>query len=479
MKDEQRPLLRSAVAPSLATASACSTTLDSSEETFAAPYAGEPGTKFPWLQLLLLCLARMMDPIVFCSIFPYIAAMVHRNTSLPVSDVGFYTGLVESLFAVVQTCALMLWSYLENRLGRKTALICSLVGTAVGSSLFGISTQLWHMYLFRCLTGLFSASNLITRTMISEGFPRETQPKAFGWLVFAANAGNFVGPIIGGMLTDPARQYSGFFGNFKWLQDNPYALPGIAVGVLSAAAALASSFWLRETQGAGQDVATGPNQTSELIKAPGVAIALAVYMHSKVLAVATSAILPVYLYTPTRLGGMQLSTVHISLYMTIQGASQVLWLLVAFPYLNDRMGTQKLLSAVATFWSPVFAGYIVMNVMLRAAGSLVHEWLWLAVAPILMLLGSSVIMAQTSVQLAVNDASPNPAALSAINALALVGNGVVRAVTPGAASAVFAAGVKHNILGGYLAWVVLISLSVAFRALAHWLPRQNWKSERA
>lgn len=90
-----------------------------------------------------------------------------------------------------------------------------------------------------------------------------------------------------------------------------------------------------------------------------------------------------------------------------------------------------------------------------------------------MLLGSSVIMAQTSVQLAVHDASPNPAALSAINALALVGNGVVRAVTPGAASAVFAAGVDHNILRGLFGLGVLISLSVAFRALVHWLPRQN------
>ncbi|XWW94153.1 hypothetical protein V2A60_002095 [Cordyceps javanica] len=405
--------------------------------------------------------------------------MVHRNTGLPVSDVGFYSGLVESLFAIVQTLALVLWGYLEDKIGRKTALVCSLVGTAVGSSLFGMATKLWQMYLFRCLSGLFAASNLITRTMISERFPPETQPNAFGWLVFAANAGNFIGPIIGGTLTNPTQQYPGLFGSCTWLRENPYALPGLAVGAMSAAAALASLFFLHETQDTSEDTPSSPMPTFELIKAPGVAVTLAVYAQSKVLAVAVSAILPVYLYTPIALGGMHLSPVDISIYMTVQGASQIFWLLVAFPLLNQRLGTYRLLSAIATSYGPVFVGYIVMNAMLRSAGDVVHEWLWLGVAPAMVLLGSAVIMAQTSVQLAVNDASPSPAALSGINTLALIGNGVVRAVTPGIASAIFATGVKNDILGGYLAWVALIISAMVFRALVHLLPHQSNKSKQS
>ncbi|ATY61636.1 Major facilitator superfamily transporter [Cordyceps militaris] len=479
MKDEQRPLLRSAAVSCYAAPLASSSTSDNGAETRQDNCAASSSSQMPRIQLILLCFSRMMDPVVFCSIFPYIAAMVHRNTGLPVSDVGFYSGLVESLFAIVQTLALVLWARLADRLGRKTALVCSLAGTAVGSSLFGMATTLWQMYLFRSLVGLFAASNLITRTMISEGFPADTQPTAFGWLVFAANAGNFVGPMIGGMLTDPAQQYPDLFGSSTWLRENPYALAGIAVGVVSAFAALASLLWLQETQEAADGAQGTQMAPSELIKAPGVAITLAVYAQSKVLAVAVSAVLPVYLYTPARLGGMQLSPAEISMYMTVQGASQVFWLLVAFPFLNKRLGTQGLLSAIASFYMPVFAGYIIMNALLRSGGGVTREWLWLAVAPAMVSLGSAVIMAQTSVQLAVNDASPNAAALSGINALALVGNGAVRAVTPGAASAVFAAGVKNSLLAGYLVWVVLIVLAIVFRASVHWLPRQQDKSEGA
>ncbi|GJN70091.1 hypothetical protein PLICBS_004143 [Purpureocillium lilacinum] len=250
-----------------------------------------------------------MDPVAFCSIFPYIAAMVRRNTNLAVSDVGFYSGLIESLFAIVQTVALILWSTFSDKTGRKKALIYSRIGTAVGSSLFGMATTLWQMFLFRCVSGLFGASNLITRTMISECVPRNAQAQAFGWLVFAANAGDFVGPMIGGALSDPARQYPGHFGSFQWLKDNPYALAGIVVGTISAGITFVPVFWLQETQSTDENVLateTMPSQLSglaRLVKSPGVPATLGVYVQSKILTVSTSAILPVYLYTPVQLGG--------------------------------------------------------------------------------------------------------------------------------------------------------------------------------
>lgn len=468
MDGERQPLLEGSH-----TASGFSTSSLESAPTDRNTEQEDPSV--PWVQLTLLCLARMMDPVVFCSIFPYIAAMVHRNTNLPVSDVGFYSGLIESLFAIVQTVALVLWSRLADKMGRKNVLIASLIGTAVGSSLFGMATSLWQMMVFRCIAGLFAASNLITRTMIAECVPSKIQPQAFAWLVFAANTGNFVGPMIGGTLADPASQYPRLFGNAQWLKNNPYALAGIAVGAVSAGIAVSCVFWLTETQQPTQGTLSeeSPSQWSQLtllVMSPGVGVALAVYVHSKFLAVATSAILPVYLYTPVSLGGLELSTVAISIYMAVQGASQVLWLLLAFPLLNDRLGTKPLLRSIASFWPLTFAGYVVMNAMLRYADDdIMRPWLWMAIAPAMILVGSAVIMSQTSIQLVINDASPSPEYLAMINALALVGNGAVRAMTPGMSSAVYALGVKNCIVHGHFAWVLLISFSLAFRVLVKFL----------
>jgi hypothetical protein len=52
----------------------------------------------PIRQMLLLCYARIMEPITFFSIFPYITQMVKINGNLPASDVGFYSGLMECAF---------------------------------------------------------------------------------------------------------------------------------------------------------------------------------------------------------------------------------------------------------------------------------------------------------------------------------------------------------------------------------------------
>jgi hypothetical protein len=107
--------------------------------------------------------------------------------------------------------------------------------------------------------------------------------------------------------------------------------------------------------------------------------------------------------------------------------------------------------------------------MLRGSSHAAQTWFWV-IAPVILLVGPSVVMSHTGVQLALNDASPNPLAVGRLNAIALTGNGVVRAAVPGLTTAIFAIGVTNEIIWGNLAWVILIVLSVAFYALVHQLP---------
>ncbi|KAF7349132.1 MFS general substrate transporter [Mycena venus] len=49
----------------------------------------------PMGQILLLCYARLVDPIAFFSIFPFINKMIHEQAGVPETNVGFYAGLIK------------------------------------------------------------------------------------------------------------------------------------------------------------------------------------------------------------------------------------------------------------------------------------------------------------------------------------------------------------------------------------------------
>ncbi|RSM13122.1 hypothetical protein CEP52_002072 [Fusarium oligoseptatum] len=402
----------------------------------ARPEDVKPNKPLPKLQIFLLCYARMTEPIAFFCIFPFIAQMVQENGHLPTSDVGFYSGLIESLFSATQMLVLISWGRLADRIGRKPILVITLVGTAVGPALFGMAKTLPQMILFRCLAGVFSGSSLVIRTMISEHSTPETQARAFSWFAFAGNLGLFIGPIIGGVLANPATQYPGSFGKNKFFLEYPYALPGFVTGVISATSALTSALFLKETlKKRGTDELSHreitsskpPLSTWQLLKAPGVSIVLWVYGHAMFLAFAFTAIMPVVLYTPVDMGGVEFDSFKISMYMAVQGASQAMWLVLAFPALQHRFA-------------------------------------------VVAVIGPGVSMAFTGVQLAVNDVAPDSHVLGTLNAVALTLSSGIRSIVPGAATAIYAVGVRGQILWGHLAWVILIPLAAAFAVACEYLP---------
>ncbi|KAG9251276.1 multidrug resistance protein mdtG [Emericellopsis atlantica] len=439
------------------------------DNSFKDPKSDPPTAR---LQVLLLCFARLMEPLAFFSIFPYVAEMVQRNGNLPDSDVGFYTGLVESLFSATQAVVLVFWGSWADRVGRKTMLLYSLVGMTIGTALFGMASEIWQMVLFRSVTGLFSGANLIIRTMIGEHCTPETQATFFSWYAVAGNMGLFLGPIIGGALVNPASQYPSIFGGIQFLEDYPYALPGLVVAAINATAALSSLLLLEETLHVNTktdqpgmsdhpvpEVRSPQLSMRQLLQIPKVASVLYVYGYVMFLAIAFTAMHPVVLYTSVGHGGFGFSTARITMYITAVGATETAWLMFAFPFLQRRAGTKSVLLTCAWAWPLFFGGYVVVNALLRAGGDETTS-LAIVVGAVNVVLGPAAFMSFTAVQLAVNEASPSPDVLGKLNSVAEIGFSVIRSIVPGVATAVFAAGVRGNILSGYLAWVVLIAFAL-------------------
>lgn len=104
--------------------------------------------------------------------------------------VGFYSGLIKSLFSLTQM--LLIRGRAADRFGRKPVLVFSLVGCSIAVGCFGMAKHVWQMILFRCLAGVFSGTIVTIRTMLSELSTPTTQARVFSFFAFSGNVGIFV-----------------------------------------------------------------------------------------------------------------------------------------------------------------------------------------------------------------------------------------------------------------------------------------------
>ncbi|KAK3990338.1 protein zinc induced facilitator-LIKE 1 [Cladorrhinum sp. PSN332] len=441
----------------------------------------------PVWQIIVLCYARWVEPVAFFSIFPYINQMAQENGNLADADVGFYSGLIESLFSLTQMLVMIFWGRASDRFGRKPILVTSLIGVSLATTLFGTARTIAQMIAYRCLAGVFAGTIVTIRTMISEHSTQNTQARAFSWFAFTGNMGLLFGPLIGGALADPARLYPGLFGNVQYFIDYPYALPSMAVGAIGLSAVLVTAFFAEETlvrkrgtdgeAGSGAVAAAEPKELStwELIKSPGVPIVLYTYGHIMLLAFSYTAIVTLFWFTKIPLGGFEFESVQISLMMGLTGVAQAVWILLIFPALHSRIGTNGVIRACGNAYPFFFAICPLFNLLLRNGG-VTAFWI---IAPPLLSIGCGVSMSFTAIQLALNDVSPSPATLGTLNAVALSLVSGVRAFSPALFSSLFAVSAKTQWLWGYAIWVLLVAIALGFTVVSRYMPDyEELKRER-
>ncbi|KAL3420317.1 major facilitator superfamily transporter [Phlyctema vagabunda] len=467
-RDETTPLLA---------ASAAGPTTQSNEEPLlhAQPNGNNTGddednTPLPRAQIFLLCYARIVEPIAFFCIFPFINQMIFDTGKVDQADVGFYSGLIESLFSLTQMILMIPWGRAADRYGRKPVLVFSLAGASIATALFGISTEIWQMILFRCLAGAFAGTVVTVRAMITENSTPKTHARAFSFFAFSSNLGLFLGPLIGGVLSNPADQYPRLFGNIQFFRDYPYALPTFGTGAVGVSACIISALFIKETLKKKPDEGsiTLTLTTWEIIKYPGIIPVLLLYGYILLLAFAYTAVVPIFWFTSPELGGFGFTPLQISIFLGGAGISQALWTLFAFPPLQLRFGTGGVLRMCSMAWPMLFTLPAVGNILLRQG---LYTAFWI-IAPIGTFLGAGCSMAFAAAQLAVNDISPSSSSLGTVNAIALTLVSGERAIAPALFASLFAASVRSRILYGHLIWVLMVLIALGLAVALRWLPKR-------
>ncbi|KAM3524234.1 hypothetical protein MY4038_007846 [Beauveria bassiana] len=203
---------------------------------------------FPTLQLFLLAIVRLAEPIALTSIYPYAWALVKQFNFGDEQDASFYSGLLISAFSLAEAVMGMYWGGLSDRVGRKPVLILGCVGTMFSMVVVGFASNIWIALVGRAVGGFLNGNIGVIQTMVGELVTKpEHEPKAFAVMPFVWSIGTIIGPCIGGTFANPAESWpelfsrDGVFGRF------PYLLPNLLCAFLLLVSIILGFFLLEET----------------------------------------------------------------------------------------------------------------------------------------------------------------------------------------------------------------------------------------
>lgn len=201
-------------------------------------------------QLAILTVARLSEPLVQTSLQSYMFFQLKSfDESLPDSTIAAQAGMLQGSFTAAQFVTAMIWGRISDAEwgGRKKVLMIGLFGTMVSCVGFGFSSTFWQAMLFRTMGGALNGNVGTMRTMISEIIvEKRFQSRAFLILPMCFNVGVIIGPILGGLLADPAASYPHLFGDLKFFQTFPYALPNLVSAIFLLIGGLAVFLGLKE-----------------------------------------------------------------------------------------------------------------------------------------------------------------------------------------------------------------------------------------
>lgn len=210
-------------------------------------------------QLAILALSRFVDFFQMAALQTYMVYQLKSfDPELPESEVAHQAGVLQGAFTAAQIITSVLWGRAADQptIGRKTVLNIGLIGTGIGCVGVGFSRTYGQAVFWRLLSGAINGTVGSARTMVAEVTPKPWHPRAFLLLPAAFNVANVLGPILAGILVEPALNFPHLFGEnsvfggsdgVRWMRTYPYALANLLSTILLFAEAALVHYGLEET----------------------------------------------------------------------------------------------------------------------------------------------------------------------------------------------------------------------------------------
>jgi MFS family permease len=163
------------------------------------------------------------------------------------TKIGYYAGFLAATFSLSQFVTGLGWGYLSDRYGRRPILLVGLLSNAVTMACFGLSKSYLWAIAMRVFAGLLNGNMGIAKSILADITDSSTRPFAFSLLGLMWGLGLITGPILGGFLSDPAKNIPSIFGNIEFFKTFRYFLPCFACSCFSGLAFISGIFMLPET----------------------------------------------------------------------------------------------------------------------------------------------------------------------------------------------------------------------------------------
>ncbi|TDL19260.1 MFS general substrate transporter [Rickenella mellea] len=507
--DEETPLLRSN---------------DSNDNTVNGPVKETP---LPWRQFGIVLFLQLAEPLTSQVIYPFLPQLI-RDLGVTHGDdtkVGYYVGIMQSIFFATQALTVLHWSRASDRIGRKPVILLGLFGLSLSMYCFGLSKTFLGLAISRSMAGALNGNIGVIKSILAELTDNTNVARAFAYQPIAWSSGSTLGPLIGGALSHPAERFPSVFGDSEFMKSHPYFLPCAIPATFSLIAWIVTFFFLEETnpspfsfrrpvkrekprkppttQKNALDApvadATTPSCSSSStslslspspsiiqptdqkeyepvpllsLLTPRVIVAAGNYALLSLVDIAYRAVQPVFWAMPISLGGLGLTPSTIGVILSILGCGNGIFQVFFFADIHNYLGSRTLYLIGMASAFPLFALFPLTSVLAENFG--VGTVVWIAVGA---QLGFTLLfnVCYGCIFIYITAASPNKRSLGATNGLAQMLVSITRCIGPAVANSLFSLSLEHGYLGGWLVYYVLILITAVAFAGGTMLPRKLWK----
>ncbi|KAG0694691.1 major facilitator superfamily domain-containing protein [Suillus ampliporus] len=444
-------------------------------------------TPLPWRQFSIILFLQLAEPLTSQVISPFAPQLI-RDIGITNGDetrVGYYVGLMHSVFFATQALTVLHWSRISDHVGRKPVILTGLFGLSISMYCFGLSKTFLGLVLSRALNGALNGIVGVMKSMMVEITDSTNLAQAYAYMPIAWSTGGTIGPLIGGSLSRPADRFPNIFGHSQFLKTYPYFLACAVPATFSALAWVVTLFFLRETvptrvtlgsllkgkyrkdstpvknpvTGSSDSLST--EDTAQRANAddskplplrslltPRVIIAAGNYAALSLLEIAFRAVQPLFFATPLELGGLGFDP----------------------PRIGNILAIYAIYSAGMAAALPMVITLPILNAVARVQGLSFVVW---AIVGLQLTLSMILSLAYACIFMYIAAASPNQASLGATNGIAQLGVSIVRAIGPASATSMFSLSIKnpHHAWIVYYYLIALVSIGICASLL---LPRQLW-----
>ncbi|KAI5998699.1 major facilitator superfamily domain-containing protein [Pisolithus albus] len=337
-------------------------------------------TPLPKLQLGLTLFVLFSEPISSQYIFPFINQLI-RELGVTGGDdrkIGYYAGVIESLFFVTQALTVLWWSRLSDYIGRRPVLLVGLAGLSVSNLCFGLSREFWALVASRCIAGALNGNVGVMKSVVGEITDTTNMAQAFALIPIVFFAGASIAPLFGGGLVKPHDRWPELFSGSFWV-NHPYFLPSLVSASFTAFSFLVTALFLKESlpskrrekelqepergsigaQAGNEDASPVPIRT--LLKTYSVIIPIANYGILGLVEIGCFALVPLFYATPVEIGGLGLQPFTIGTIMTAFCVANGLFQALFTARAIERFGERRVFRSAVLAYFPVIASFPTMS----------------------------------------------------------------------------------------------------------------------